>query len=368
MITENEQTNQDNNILVELIKNNNNGYEKTIAYKNGIVEFEILKDGNISKETKKIDIINDLKVQLIDAYNIMISIYNEEKNSNYKVSYNNHDFYSLDLYIDIYLIIKHNQIKKLSAFNQYEKYKKEAMKEKQIKDNIRILNKLQKEKNNIDISDIITTDLEDERNIISFKLEKNNNFTLGESRFFSDTIDLPYNIELPDELEVVGQLNLSEISKYDIKGLLPQNGMLYFFQSPLELDDNYYEFGKVIYSDDMNLRRVNIEVTDKNKDMILNLSLKEITNSIEKFSNRYEEENGEITYNSFEGENLNKLYGFYTDCQMNENDIKKVSKKYIVLLQLGSEIYGEGITTFLISEDDLKNKNFESIIYMYSQT
>lgn len=65
---------------------------------------------------------------------------------------------------------------------------------------------------------------------------------------------------------------------------------------------------------------------------------------------------------------MNKLYGFYTDCQMNENDIKKVSKKYIVLLQLGTDIYGDDITTFLILEDDLRNKNFENIIYMYSQT
>lgn len=53
---------------------------------------------------------------------------------------------------------------------------------------------------------------------------------------------------------------------------------------------------------------------------------------------------------------------------MNENDIKKVSKKYIVLLQLGTDIYGDDITTFLILEDDLRNKNFENIIYMYSQT
>ena len=53
---------------------------------------------------------------------------------------------------------------------------------------------------------------------------------------------------------------------------------------------------------------------------------------------------------------------------MNDIDIKKVSSKYVVLLQLGTDIYGEGVTTYLIEEDDLKNKNFNNVIYMYVQS
>ena len=75
-----------------------------------------------------------------------------------------------------------------------------------------------------------------------------------------------------------------------------------------------------------------------------------------------------MEYNSFKGEELNKIFGFYTDCQMDEEDIRKVSQKYIVLLQLGSDVYGEGVTSYLITEEDLKKKNFDNIIYTYVQS
>lgn len=71
---------------------------------------------------------------------------------------------------------------------------------------------------------------------------------------------------------------------------------------------------------------------------------------------------------SSENEKENKIFGIYSDPQLNELDILKVSNEYIILLQLGWDIYGEGVITFLIKETDLKNKNFNNIIYTYSQT
>ncbi len=102
--------------------------------------------------------------------------------------------------------------------------------------------------------------------------------------------------------------------------------------------------------------------------MVLNFGLTNISKEIEDFQNRYSEYQGMKEYRSDASEDINKIFGFYTDCQMSDDEIKQVSEKYIVLLQLGSDIYGEGITTFLITENDLKNKNFNNIIYKYVQS
>jgi len=198
-----------------------------------------------------------------------------------------------------------------------------------------------------------------------FELEENSSFELGASRFFSDTIDIADDIEIPKALEFVGQLNLEELAPYHSNNLLPKSGILYFFQSPIFVEDHYYKHGKVIYSNNSNLKRKPIEVPKDNQEVYVNFSLNHIKSDIEKFDNRY---NGNMEYNSFKGEELNKIFGFYTDCQMDEEDIRKVSQKYIVLLQLGSDVYGEGVTSYLITEEDLKKKNFDNIIYTYVQS
>ena len=233
---------------------------------------------------------------------------------------------------------------------------------------IKYLDEMESNKNEIDITDV-DINIDDEREIISFKIVENSTFELGESRFFSDTIDVAESVELPLGLDFVGQVNLSDVSKYDNKGLLPKDGMLYFFQSSFDqINGKFYEFGKVIYSNDMNLVRKQIEVTDNNKHMMLNFSMNDISNEKEYFSKRYKMYDGELEYSSFAGEELNKIYGFYTDCQMDEEEIKQVSKKYIVLLQLGCDVYGEGVTTFLITEEDLRNRNFDKVIFTYVQS
>ncbi len=353
-------------ILLEMLKTSNESYEKTIVYENGKVEMEIFRRGVLSKEESTIDFANELKEQLLAAYDMMVMMYQDKQDMTYKVSFNNYAFYSLDLYLDIHLMIKFQCLKKLSIFEKYEKEKRKLEEEKKLTENIKKLDAYEKEKQEIDISSIDSHDfLEDERNIISFRLEESEDFKLGESRFFSDTIDLPDGLEIPELLDFVGQINLEELAPYDTENLLPKEGMLYFFQNPY-LPDHSYEFGKVIYTSDNSLTRKKVNVSDK--DMILNLSLKEIHNTVEKFSDRYEEYNGKLEYSSFKGSDLNKIYGFFNDCQMLEEEIKKISQKYTVLLQLGSDIYGEGVTTFLILKEDLQNRNFQNIIYIYNQS
>ena len=88
-------------------------------------------------------------------------VYDNEKSETFCVRYINYDFYSFDLYLDIILMIRKNKLKKLSV---YEKYKE--LEKTQEKQNIStILNKLENEKNIIDIIDVDST-LNDERNFI----------------------------------------------------------------------------------------------------------------------------------------------------------------------------------------------------------
>ena len=351
------------NSIISLYKSMNGGYEITTVYEDGTVEIK-LTNSNDKNKIFKVDFIDELEKELKRAYNIMVEVYDKEKNESFCVRYNNHDFYSFDLYMDISLMIKQNKMKKLSVYNKYKeniKEEKQAKSTKIIQDS---LDELESKKTVIDILNA-TEKIDNERNIISFEVEKKNNFLLGETRFFSNTIDI--NTDYPKYLEFVGQINLDDISKYDRNGMLPKNGMLYFFQSPLFYNDKHYNFGKVIYvPTNKDLVRKNIEITDDS--IIMNLGITNLKSCIERFSDRYENENDKDSYDPFKNDELNKIYGFYTDCQMDDSDIKKVSSKYIVLLQLGSNIYGEGVTTFLIKEEDLKNKNFDNVIYQYSQS
>jgi len=360
----------ENNILVEIIKKINDDIEKIKIYKNGEVDLLIKRNGIINEEKIRINFVKELENELIRGYDALNFMYVNKPYTYYKIKYNNQEYNSFDLYSDLLLMIKNNQFKSLSVFKQYDREKLRLEEESQKINDITILDQLEKNKMKIDISDCTVSklDFNEEREIITFSLKENSTFKLGESRFFSDTIDLSDDIEIPKGLEFVGQINLSEIAKHDTLDLLPKTGMLYFFQSPLEIAGHYYEFGKVIYSENMDLKRKQIDINESNEFMIRNFSLENINKSTEKFQDRYVEYDGFVEYDYFKGEELNKIYGFYSSCQMEDEDIIKVSNRYIVLLQLGADIYGEGVTTFMIPEEDLKNKNFDNIIFTYVQS
>ena len=199
-----------NNIV--LFKSTGEGYEITTINENGDVEYK--KSNSSDKKIVHIDFFNDLVNELNDAFEKMQYVYDNEKSETFCVRYRNYDFYSFDLYLDIILMIRNNKLKKLSV---YEKYKE--LEKTQEKQNIStILNKLENEKNIIDIIDVDST-LNDERNIILFDLINKNEFRVGETRFFSNTVDVNENVEIPEYLIFVGQINLEEVSKYDINKL-----------------------------------------------------------------------------------------------------------------------------------------------------
>lgn len=352
----------ENRVFLQLIKNKDNEEITITIFEGGKVYIDLNSNGVSQHSEGKIDFVNELESHLDMCLPLLKKYYTNSEDKSYIVAYKDVNFYSYDLYIDIYVMIKNNRSNLLSIYKKAdEERKKEILIEK-----VKQLDKLESEKNKIDLSDVPNNKIfVDQKDVIDFKLKDNNNFYLGQSRFFSEYIDIPEDMVIPDVFEFVGQINLNEFSELKNNNLLPKEGMLYFFQSPFELNGHIYENGIVLYSKNMNLIRKEANIS---KDMIHNYSLSDIIEEKEKFSDRYKKDDDYEYYDSFEGEDKNKIYGFYTDCQMSDSDIKKVSDKYIVLLQLGSEIYGEGVTTYLITEDDLKNQNFENVVYKYTQS
>lgn len=348
--------------FLQLVKRKKDESVFIIVLENGFVYIESIINGVESHNNSKFDFIDYLRLELESVFPVMKECCDDIDDKSYKISYKDCVFYSYDLYLDLYMMIKNNEPRLLfSILKKQSQVKKNKIESKKIKE----LDKLESEKSEIDISDVSGGNISDVRNIIEFKLSQNSSFSLGQSRFFSNVIDIADSVDIPESLEFVGQINLSEFKDYSDYNLLPEKGMLYFFQSPLEVNGHIYINGKVIFSEDMNLIRKEANIP---KDLTFNYSINDIQSKIEKFSMRYKKDNDNIYYDPFDGENINKIYGFYTDCQMNDIDIKKVSSKYVVLLQLGTDIYGEGVTTYLIEEDDLKNKNFNNVIYMYVQS
>ena len=360
-----------NNIYLELNRVITDGYEKTILYEDGTAHYEKSRNNNIVEfNDKKIDVIDEIKSELTKAIPILPNVCETTKPTSlpiFEISLQDTIYYSMDLYMDLYLIIKYNTMKKLSIFTKNEKLLQEIKKNKTKEEMQKMLDKLEKAKPEIDISDTeISSSIFEDKAIIKFDLSVSDTIKMGESRFFSKFIDISDNIEIPKYLEFLGQMNLSEISVYDTNGLLPKTGYLYFFLSPERIENTFYEFCKVIYSNNDNLVRKDIKVAYDYEDTLRLTNIKPAVENIE--SRYYITDAGNKEMDSFAGEELNKVYGIYTDCQKTDEEILKISSKYIILLQLGSSIFGEGVFSFLITEEDLKNQNFNNIIFNYSQS
>ncbi len=219
---------------------------------------------------------------------------------------------------------------------------------------------------------------------------------LGHSRYGGCVVDLPKDMEHPEEMRFAGQLDLKEISKYDQTGLLPKTGQLIFFADLLK------DKGKVIYVDveNENLRRLIIEHEDN---FFLGVLIKKIRSTEESFSDYYEEPyeddlecwecedniltcacDEDIKKNQMNALNLNKegkiwgdfngcekskIFGVYANCQLSSEEKLEVMKSKIVLLQIGENGFNdEGVFNILIEENDLRNNNFENCILEWSQT
>lgn len=114
----------------------------------------------------------------------------------------------------------------------------------------------------LDIKDYIHKNM---KNSIKIKLEEEEDYKVVGSSRIGGYPDVPENFNWPktkegDFMTLIAQLNMSEISKYDLDNVLPKNGLLYFFMG---IDEPAYDIEhKVIYFESAeNIKLMKIEET-----------------------------------------------------------------------------------------------------------
>lgn len=219
---------------------------------------------------------------------------------------------------------------------------------------------------------------------------------IGKSRYGGSVIDLPPNVEIPKGMRFAGQLDLSEVSKYDKDNMLPKSGQLLFF-ADIRKDE-----GKVIYRDVKNEALTRI-IEEHEDNFFLGVLIKAFKSSQESLLDYYKKpdedelecwecdenvlscnceqkakssqleelslnENGE-SWGDFEGTDKSKIFGVYSHCQRSEKEKLEIMNENIVLFQIGENGFNdEGVFNVLIKEQDLKNKNFDNCILEWAQS
>jgi uncharacterized protein YwqG len=195
----------------------------------------------------------------------------------------------------------------------------------------------------------------------------------GKSRYGGPVIDLPKGVEHPAGYRFVAQLDMKEFAPFDKSFLLPHTGHLYIFA------DIINNTGTIIYADVINgeLIRHIVEHEDNFWDGVL---IDKIYNATETFTERFvypEDEEDEEYLNEdgkmwgyFAGSDKSKIFGIYTNCQYEEDEIKNIMDSgKIVLLQVGENGFNdEGVFSVLINNEDLKNKDFSNCEFVWAQS
>ncbi|WP_281232973.1 DUF1963 domain-containing protein [Flavobacterium gelatinilyticum] len=196
---------------------------------------------------------------------------------------------------------------------------------------------------------------------------------LGHSRYGGPIADLPKDFEYPKDLRFAAQLDLKQIAPQDVSGLLPKTGHLFFFADIIE------DKGLVVYANIDNNELVRV-VKDHDDNFFEGVLIKEAFASTEKLSSRYREPEDEyeeedaneegILWDFFEGSETSKIFGIFTHCQMQEEQILEVvNSNKVVLLQIGENGFNdEGVFSVLIDKDDLKALNFSNCEFHWGQS
>lgn len=210
--------------------------------------------------------------------------------------------------------------------------------------------------------------------------------------------DLPINMEWPKfenkYMPFFAQLNFSQIKKYDKENLLPENGILYFFISHSDYvdymcsDNCYKTYKTIVYSGDINNleRKIKPKSLKKGKDEYGiqgflgtgKISFENIftfpspTSSIFEhldFDNYLTEKEYDIYSELTNRDERNQILGYPFLVQNELWNEKTEDKDWVLLLQL-SEVceldlhWGDaGVNYIYIKKKDLKNKNFDNILY-----
>ncbi|KAF2507266.1 DUF1963 domain-containing protein [Flavobacterium foetidum] len=196
---------------------------------------------------------------------------------------------------------------------------------------------------------------------------------LGHSRYGGPIADLPKDFQYPEDLRFAAQLDLKQIAPHDKSGLLPKTGHLFFFADIIE------DRGLVAYADVDNSDLVRV-VKDHDDNFFEGVLIKEAFVSIEKLSDRYrdpedeyEEEDANedgVLWDFFAGSETSKVFGIFTHCQAQEQQILDVvNSDKVVLLQIGENGFNdEGVFSVLIDKKDLKARNFDNCSFHWGQS
>ncbi len=221
---------------------------------------------------------------------------------------------------------------------------------------------------------------------------------IGISRIGGPLVDLPDSIDYPEDMVFVAQLDLEKFSAHDKSSLLPKTGQLYFFwNSKYQKNSNGY-YNHVFYMDVKkdSLQRVTKEHIDSFYSGVL---IDQVFSSSETLAQRYTEDDeddiaeyiddGDTEYlyngkawNEADAEQVSKMFGIYTHCQYDPNDIAKIAySEKVLLLQIGggfeyddqdeiikTGFIEEGVLLVLISKEDLKNRNFKNCEFEWAKT
>jgi hypothetical protein len=196
---------------------------------------------------------------------------------------------------------------------------------------------------------------------------------LGQSRYGGPVLDLPAGIDHPDNMRFAGQFDLSKFSPFDESGLLPKTGQLILFADLLT------DTGKVIYADVPNesLTRV---IQEHDGPFFLGVLVDKIFADTENFTERFRDpedewdkehanEDGKL-WDHFGGNKRSKIFGIYTHCQYEQDEIERITfSDKILLLQVGENGFNdEGVLSVLIDRQDLINKNFDDCEFTWGQS
>lgn len=218
----------------------------------------------------------------------------------------------------------------------------------------------------VEMPDIL---LEDELRVKASEVD----IPLGHSRYGGPVADLPKGFIPPEDMCFAAQLDLKEIAPFDKSGLLPKTGHLFFFA------DIFNETGKVIYADVNNNELVRV-INDHEDNFYEGVLIDKIFASTESLSSRYRDpefdeekedanKDGKI-WEYFAGTNRSKIFGIYTHCQLQEEEILDIlHSNKILLLQIGENGFNDdGVFSVLIDKNELKNKNFDNCSFAWGQS
>jgi hypothetical protein len=196
---------------------------------------------------------------------------------------------------------------------------------------------------------------------------------LGHSRYGGPVVDLPPGVDYPAHLRFAAQLDLACFSPHDKFGLLPKTGQLFFFA------DIVGETGKVIYADVPNDQLVRV-VQEHEDNFFLGVLIDQVFASTETLQSRYRDpddaeeaedatEDGKL-WDYFAGSEKSKIFGIYTHCQLEEEDILEIlDSNKILLLQIGEGGFNdEGVFSVLVDREDLAKKDFSNCSFAWGQS